>query len=162
MLKKTLDNCHGFFVWFKAAIATIMTMVGIIMENVMKKAEIETKSTILLLDDDSVMLQRGREILKNAGYHVISVCDGIQGMDVIKKIDNVNLVVTDNEMTGLSGLELAEILHSEKPSLPIILVTSNLSEEVVARGQKAGIRGFLEKPYLESHMLGLVNNTIKH
>lgn len=117
-------------------------------------------NTILLLDDDPVALNYGRGILQNAGYRVIPAHDALQGKTIIDTMPDIDMIVTDNQMPGMTGLELAEILYMEHKKLPMIMVSSDLPESVIKTGQRFGIRGFLEKPYSESSLSGLTRMVI--
>ena len=122
----------------------------------------ESEKTILLLDDDPVALNYGKGILQNEGYRVIPACNALQGKAILDTRQDIDMVVTDNQMPGMTGLELAEILYMEQKKLPMIMASSDLPETVIQTGQQVGIRGFLEKPYSKSSLSGLVRTVISN
>ena len=126
-----------------------------------EQKEKDLMHTILLLDDDITLLNHGRRILKDAGYHVIPARDAMEGLNILENRRDISLIVTDNKMPGLTGLEFAEILYSRDRGVPVIMVSSDLNERVVTMGQKVGIRGFLEKPYQGTHMQGIVKTVLE-
>ena len=65
----------------------------------------DEKATILLLDDDPVYLSRGKSVLINAGYHVVSAQSAMQGLEILESGQDIDLIVTDNEMPGLTELD---------------------------------------------------------
>ena len=102
---------------------------------------------ILFVDDEIAIAKSGKRAMENLGYQ-ITVCSN--GMDALMRFQenpyDFDLVVTDQTMPQLSGIELAKALLRIRPSLPIIMCTG-YSEHVDEEGAKgAGIRDFLMKP----------------
>ena len=111
----------------------------------------DAKGTILLLDDDPVYLSHGRRILGDAGYHVIPAQSAIKGLEILESRQDIDLIVTDNLMPGLTGLEMAELLYCKSHDMPVVMVSADLHEKVITMGRRVGIRWFLQKPYQEVH-----------
>lgn len=89
--------------------------------------------TILVIDDDERVRTLLRDILLFGGFEVIEAHDGDSG---IKCLENncIDLVLTDLGMPGMNGWEVAKRVKSEKPNLPVILITGwgiELDEEKI-------------------------------
>jgi CheY-like chemotaxis protein len=78
-------------------------------------------TTILCIDDDPKMLQAHEAILGTKGYTVLTALDGLAGIAVTRTY-TIDIVVTDFHMPpGMDGIEVAELLLKEKPTLPVVI-----------------------------------------
>jgi len=105
------------------------------------------RERILFIDDEPAIAGFGRSFLKSLGYHVDTEIDSVAALAKFTA-DPVayDLVITDQTMPEITGLELARSMLALRPDLPIILCTgysAALSEHEV---HSAGIRRFLAKP----------------
>ena len=103
--------------------------------------------TIFFIDDEEDIALSARLILERAGYKVITENESLKALEIFssesKKFD---LVMTDQTMPKMTGLELTEKLLNIRPDIPVILC-SGYSDEVPAKMvQKLGIKDFLLKP----------------
>ena len=103
---------------------------------------------ILFIDDEEVQAQSGRHLLERLGYTVITKTDSLEALEAFRsKPDAFDLVITDQSMPGMTGIELAAKLMRSRPDIPIILCTG-FSEVVDGKEAKAmGIREFMMKPF---------------
>ncbi|MEA3133854.1 MAG: hypothetical protein QOG17_1700, partial [Gammaproteobacteria bacterium] len=62
-------------------------------------------------------------MLEDLGHKVIDVSSGSRALDVIDADPSIDLVVTDQAMPGMSGLQLIAAVHARRPTLPVILAT---------------------------------------
>jgi CheY-like chemotaxis protein len=104
---------------------------------------------ILLVDDEEALVSVGREIMQHLGYRVTPMTSSSAALEAFRtQPDTFDLVVTDQTMPQMTGIELAKSLFQTRPGLPIILCTgySDIvsSETAIA----AGIREFMTKPYV--------------
>ena len=104
--------------------------------------------TILLVEDEPVLRELARVILKDYNYEVLEAASGIEALKVWDShAGSINLLLTDMVMPeGMTGRELAEELKTRKPTLKV-LYTSGYSSDVM--GGEMGLRDtmFLQKPY---------------
>jgi PAS domain S-box-containing protein len=111
------------------------------------------KGHILLIDDEQLLVEMGKTMLERLGYTVNGLTDSRQALEVFSDSpDDFDLVITDQTMPDLTGLELAGAMLRIRPSLPIILCTgysSRVNEEVA---KKHGIRSFLYKPIVKGNI----------
>jgi PAS domain S-box-containing protein len=105
------------------------------------------RGRVLLVEDEQSVLGFMRELLQGWGLTVVAARDPADALDWFKREpDRFDLVLTDQTMPGMTGLELARALVAERPELPILLYSGRselLSMEVAAA---AGIRRLLPKP----------------
>ena len=86
---------------------------------------------VLCVDDEAVGLKVRRILLERAGYKVLTASDGQAGIDVFRTHD-VDAVVLDYSMPGMSGGEVARAMRQIKPDVPILLLSAyvGLQDEV--------------------------------
>lgn len=80
-------------------------------------------AVILFVDDDPLIAMSTTEMLEDLGHKVIGASSGFQALNIIKGAENIDLMVTDHVMPGMTGLELAAATRELRPSLPILLAT---------------------------------------
>ena len=112
---------------------------------------------ILLVDDDYSVRQAIRAVLESQGMECAEVENGAAALKWLEQ-DNADLIVTDNQMPVLTGLDFIERLKEQanfhKP--PIILLSGNLGDQDKFRALKAGVYAILDKPCNFSEFLSLV------
>jgi nitrogen-specific signal transduction histidine kinase/ActR/RegA family two-component response regulator len=111
-----------------------------------KKAPQGTES-VLLVDDEAVLLDIGEQTLRSLGYRVTAIGSAAEALEIFKKNPaGYDVVITDQTMPQLTGYELAQQLMQVQPHIPIILCTG-YSDLVTAESAIAGgIQAFVIKP----------------
>jgi CheY-like chemotaxis protein len=116
--------------------------------------------TILLIDDNAVQAATRQAILRRAGYSTIAALNPIQALEQIQKGElatDINLVITDHFMPGMTGSEFVRQLRQTHPNLPV-LVISGLYE---AESQYEGLNVlFRLKPLAPDHLLASVHKLL--
>ncbi len=116
--------------------------------------------SILVVDDDESICEVIGDILGTAGHRITKCLDGHSALKAIGR-DQFDIVITDLGMPGMSGLELAELIHGLIPGLPIILVTalgSRFTDEDAVRG---GVAAVLDKPFQFQELHDTVNRVLQ-
>jgi PAS domain S-box-containing protein len=78
---------------------------------------------ILAVDDDDLVLMNTSAMLEDLGHTVLEAHSGTQALQILKREPVVDLVVTDQAMPNMTGLQLAETIHALRPELAVILAT---------------------------------------
>jgi DNA-binding NtrC family response regulator len=110
-------------------------------------------TTILCIDDDPNILQCHKAVLGTRGYTVVTAPDGLAGI-AITRTHSIDIVITDFQMPGMDGSQVAELLLKEKPRLPV-LICSGCPDEIPAR-VRYGVYNFLSKGDGPSDLLAMV------
>ncbi|MEX5747020.1 response regulator [Massilia sp. UMI-21] len=117
--------------------------------------------TILAVDDSSSLRQMVAFSLKAAGYNVVEAVDGQDGLDKAKQ-QSVDLVLTDQNMPRMDGLALIKTLRTlpTYAKTPILMLTTESSDEMKAKGRAAGANGWLVKPFDPQRLIEVVKKVI--
>jgi len=113
---------------------------------------------ILTIDDSRMMRQMLMLTLKEAGYAVYQAADGMEGLDALQEHLGFDLIITDINMPRLDGfgfIERARTLPQCKAT-PILVLSTESSDEKKARARAAGASGWLVKPFNAEKLLNAV------
>jgi signal transduction histidine kinase/ActR/RegA family two-component response regulator len=116
---------------------------------------------ILVVDDEDLQAQTLRIMLEHLGYRVVTMLDSASALETFRQNPAAfDLVVTDQVMPGLKGVELAQAILRLRPDIPIMLCTgySDLIDEPTAKS--FGIRVFIMKPYSVREMAEAVRRAL--
>jgi CheY-like chemotaxis protein len=116
-------------------------------------------SHILVVDDSPTQLRQIQFLLEKEGFVVQSAMDGIQAIASIEETMPL-LVVTDLQMPEMNGLELVASLKESMPSLPVILTTSQGSEEIASQALKAGAASYVPKRELNDTLIPVLQQVM--
>ena len=116
-------------------------------------------SHILVVDDSPTQLRQIQFLLEKEGYVVQTAMDGVEALSSIE--EHVPLVVvTDLQMPEMNGLELVASLKGTMPSLPVILTTSQGSEEIANQALKAGAASYVPKRELNETLIPVLHQVM--
>ncbi len=105
----------------------------------------------LIVDDSSVMRKIVERALRQAGLDPLVVheaASGNEGLDVLKERP-VDLILSDINMPSMDGLEFLRQIQAQNlaPGVPVVMITTESSEEHVKQAIQAGARGYIRKPF---------------
>lgn len=107
------------------------------------------ETTILVVDDDADMRFLARSVLEGSGIEVAA--EAADGAEALAKLEELNpppvptVVLLDNQMPGLSGLEVAEQILRARPEQLIVLFSAYLDPNIIADARRLGIAGCVSK-----------------
>lgn len=109
---------------------------------------------VLVVDDSNLIIKKIETILETFLLKVNIAKNGLEALDLLDKKDDISLIITDYHMDGLDGLELIKnIRKSDKKSdIPILIMTTDNSDETKIRFYKNGANDFLVKPILQEEL----------
>jgi PAS domain S-box-containing protein len=116
--------------------------------------------SILVVDDDSATRQLSLRVLAGAGYKVEGVNDGAAGWDALQA-NTFDLIITDNRMPKMTGIELIEKLHSANRAIPVIMATAYLPAHEFNRKPWLRPNAMLERPFSNDDLLAVVKNALR-
>jgi len=117
---------------------------------------------ILIADDHTLMREGLKQILATAGDMVVAgeARDGFQTLERVRD-GEWDLVLLDMSMPGRSGIELIKQIKSEKPKLPILVLSMHKEDEYAVRSIRAGASGYLCKDSASQQLLTAIRSVAK-
>lgn len=117
--------------------------------------------SILAVDDSGSLRQMVVFSLMAAGYKVTEAIDGQDGLEKAKK-QVFDLVLTDQNMPRMDGLSFIRTLRtmSTYSNVPILMLTTESSDEMKSKGRAAGANGWLVKPFDPQRLTEVVKKVI--
>lgn len=96
---------------------------------------------ILFLDDDDTLVFLVRRLLERRGYRVTAFSDPIQAIDSVRAHpEGFDLLLTDFNMPGMSGLDVAKAVLAINPALPVAVASGYITDELQSQARAAGVR----------------------
>ena len=116
---------------------------------------------VLTVDDSRTMLAMLHHTLSGAGYEVLQADDGQKGLDVLKGED-VDVVITDINMPVMDGIEFIKNVRASGTyqSLPILILTTETSQEKRDQGRAAGGTGWIVKPFDPEKLISVLQRVV--
>ena len=120
-----------------------------------------TMRSILAVDDSASMRQMVSFTLRSSGYDVIEAVDGQDALDKIGE-RQVDLVLTDQNMPRMDGLTLIRQLRGRDrfKRTPILVLTTESSDEMKQAGRAAGASGWMVKPFDPARLLEVIGKVL--
>lgn len=114
-------------------------------------------SVILAVDDSASMRQMVNFTLKGAGYHVVQAVDGVEALEYARQ-NSVDLVLTDVNMPRMDGIALVRELRglATYRYTPMLVLTTESSQEKKMQGKQAGATGWIVKPFDPEQLLATI------
>ncbi|MEP7296161.1 MAG: response regulator [Burkholderiales bacterium] len=118
--------------------------------------------SILAVDDSASMRQMVAFTLKSAGYSVVEAVDGQDAWEKAGKSD-FDLVLTDQNMPRMDGISLTKRLRDNPKfkSTPILILTTESSDQMKQAGRGAGATGWLVKPFDPAKLIEVIRKVIR-
>lgn len=114
---------------------------------------------LLIVDDSTMLRDMLNYALNEGGYN--NVTEGVDGVDGLNKAKGAafDLIITDVNMPNMDGLTLIKELRKlpEYATKPILVLTTERSDEMKAKGKEAGATGWIVKPFVPDQLLKAVN-----
>ena len=116
--------------------------------------------TLLVADDDPGLRESLERTLSREGYRVVLAPDGQAALERLRGGD-IDLIVTDLKMPGLTGLELLRAAKAIAPDIDVILLTAFGTVEEAVKAMKDGAYDFLTKPFRREQLLKLIDKALE-
>jgi len=118
-------------------------------------------ATVLVVDDDPVILKLLEVNFEMEGFQVVRASDGAEGLERAREV-LPDIVVLDVMMPRMTGYEVAKALKedAETAHIPIIFVTARAQSTDVERGMELGVEDYVTKPFDPLELIDRVNNLL--
>jgi DNA-binding response OmpR family regulator len=121
--------------------------------------QLNHRQRILVVEDDEDIRRLNAEVLSDSGYKVDAAADGAIAWDTLK-LNSYDLLITDNNMPKVSGVELLKKLRAARMALPVILVSGTMPTNELNRHPWLQIDASLFKPYTPDELLAAVRKVL--
>jgi CheY-like chemotaxis protein len=117
---------------------------------------------MLLVDDEEEVLNMLKEMSEYLGYRVVAVSDSAEAYALFcSRPEDFDLVVTDQTMPGLTGVDLARKIFTLKPGLPIIICTGFSEALTDGKAREFGLAGYIMKPVVMGDFARVVRRALE-
>ena len=108
----------------------------------------------LVIDDSAVTRGIIKQILNPMGFEVFEAGDGLEGLDRVRELEGLDLILLDWNMPRMDGIQFLRMLRTQTAlaSLPVMMVSSNNEAENIAASLNAGANEYIMKPFTEDVM----------
>jgi two-component system response regulator HydG len=113
------------------------------------------KPTVLIVDDETGILDSLRILLKKEGYEVTAAQGGKAGLDQIRG-GNFDIVLSDIRMPQVSGLDILAAVREQDPLTPVILMTAQASLQTAIGAVNAGAYYYIQKPFANDELVAIL------
>ena len=118
--------------------------------------------TILVVDDEMLVLKAARRVLRQLGYDVLIANDGHQAIEIYRAHgDRIDLVILDMIMPTMSGPEVFTALSEEDPSVRVLLSSGYSIGDEASKVLEQGALGFLQKPYDDNQISRKIHDVLR-
>lgn len=108
-------------------------------------------ANILIVDDSSTMRKIISRSLRQAGLpidDILEAGDGIEGVNVLQTSGKtINLILSDINMPNMDGLEFVKAVRANGYTMPIVMITTEGGEDVIAEAMASGAKDSIKKPF---------------
>jgi two-component system cell cycle sensor histidine kinase/response regulator CckA len=109
---------------------------------------IKGSETVLIVDDEEMILEVGQAMLETLGYRIVVADGGEQAVDVVKRKGNeIDLVILDLIMPGMNGSEVFDRIREIRPQMSVVLSSGYAINGQADEIMKRGCNGFIQKPF---------------
>jgi CheY-like chemotaxis protein len=114
---------------------------------------------IMFVEDEPVVQTVVGVTLRRQGYQLLESGTGEQALEMSRRYgQDIHLLITDYYMPGITGLELAATLRSERPTMKVLVISGNTAEDIVRRNSNLD---FLRKPFLPAELSDKVRQMLR-
>lgn len=118
---------------------------------------------VLVVDDALGVRQLVTQLLRPAGFEILTAEDGAVALEALKLHPDVALVVLDLNLPGMSGLAVLQRIRSNvlTSHIPVVLLTAETAPSIVKRARELGATAWVVKPPAPGHLLQVVLNSLQ-
>ncbi len=117
--------------------------------------EQEARPTVLIIDDESAIVDTLRILLKNEGYAAHVAFGGKQGLDQIAAV-KPDIIISDIRMPGVGGIDVLSAAKAQDPDVPVILMTAQASLQSAISAVNDGAFHYVQKPFQNDALMAIV------
>jgi CheY-like chemotaxis protein len=118
---------------------------------------------ILYVDDDDMIVFLMQRLMEREGYRASVFTDAEQALSAIRAPGaSFDLVITDYNMPGMSGLNLTRVVRQLRPALPVAITSGHITEELQQQARALGVSELIYKPNTVEELFAAVDRLVRH
>jgi DNA-binding NtrC family response regulator len=121
----------------------------------------EQKMRILIVDDEEVLRDVLDAVLRREGFDVLMAASGEEALAKLDEDDNIDLVILDIMLPGISGIDTLRAIRISNPTLPVIVITAFSSIDGAIEAMKHGAFHYIPKPFKNEEVVLTVNKALE-
>jgi two-component system chemotaxis response regulator CheY len=102
---------------------------------------------ILVIDDSETIRQQVKHALASTGYEIIEAVDGVDGLEKLSTMGDLDMALCDVNMPRMNGLDMITELQRTGRTIPILMLTTEGQPSLIKRAREAGAKGWIVKPF---------------
>ena len=115
---------------------------------------------ILVIDDSETIRQQVKHALAATGYEIIEAVDGVDGLEKLRAVTDLDLALCDVNMPRMNGLDMIAEVQRTGPKIPILMLTTEGQPSLIRRAREAGAKGWIVKPFKPELLVAAVTKLI--
>jgi len=119
-----------------------------------------SNSVVLIVDDETGILESLSKIFAREGLEVLTASDGAKGLEILRK-QRISVLLTDLMMPRTTGMDLLKAARTVSPETEVILMTAHGTVETAVSAMKEGAYDFVTKPLKRAHVVRIVRNALE-
>ena len=115
---------------------------------------------ILVIDDSETIRQQVKQALAATGYEIIEAVDGVEGLEKLRALTDLDMALCDVNMPRMNGLEMIAEVQRTGPKIPILMLTTEGQPSLIRRARESGAKGWIVKPFKPELLVAAVTKLI--
>src|SRR5438552_11095878 len=116
---------------------------------------------ILIVDDEEVLRDVLDAVLRREGFEVVPAASGEEALSILDGDENIDLVILDIMLPGISGIDTLRAIRIATPALPVIVITAFSSIDGAIEAMKHGAFHYIPKPFKNEEVVLTVNKALE-
>src|SRR5260370_17464611 len=117
---------------------------------------------VVIVDDEEVLRDVLDVMLRREGFEVVMAASGEEALSVLDQDENIDLVILDIMLPGISGIDTLRAVRIANPNLPVIVITAFSSIDGAIEAMKHGAFHYIPKPFKNEEVVITVNKPLDH
>ncbi|MCB8822276.1 PAS domain S-box protein [Microvirga rosea] len=117
---------------------------------------------VLVVEDDATVRSLIVDVLADLGYQALEACDGPTGLQCLKSIHHIDLLITDVGLPGMNGRDLADAAREQRPDLKVLFITGYAENTALASGFLGHGMEMITKPFAVDNLAARIRDMIEH
>ncbi|MGH7669086.1 MAG: sigma-54-dependent transcriptional regulator [Gemmatimonadaceae bacterium] len=127
----------------------------------MSSRTVNARPTVLVVDDESGILESLRILLRNEGFEPSMAHGGKQGLEMLGEL-RPEIVLTDIRMPGVTGVEILAAARQNDPDVPVILMTAQATLQSAMQAVNEGAFYYIQKPFRNDELIAILKRAAEH